>query len=169
LRSIHENESQFHKGHIQDLQKEQAKIQQRISRMYDDKLDGIIDETMFQEKLKEYKGRQYEIVDEIGRHEKGDEAFHITANQVMNLAKRAWELFESSDVDEKRQLLNFVLQNLKLEGKKLLVEAREPFNLLIDAGNCPKGWRRRDSNPRYSIRAHTLSKRAPSATRTLLR
>ncbi|MDP8218070.1 MAG: recombinase family protein [Candidatus Theseobacter exili] len=142
LRSIHENESHFHKEHIQDLQKEQAKIQQRISLMYDDKLDGIIDETMFQEKLKEYKERQYEIVEDIGRHEKGDEAFHVTANQAMNLAKRAWDLFESSEVDEKRQLLNFVLQNLKLENKKLLVEVREPFNLLIEVGSCPKGWGR---------------------------
>ena len=39
---------------------------------------------------------------------------------VINLAARDCEIFEGSEVDEKRQLLNFfVLQNLKLDGKNL--------------------------------------------------
>jgi site-specific DNA recombinase len=40
---------------------------------------------------------------------------HGQANIVMNLAARAKEVFESSEVDEKRQLLNFVFQKLKLD------------------------------------------------------
>jgi len=52
-------------------------------------------------------------------HEKADQNFYITANMVMNLAARAREIFESSEVDEKRELLNLVFQNLKLEGKKM--------------------------------------------------
>lgn len=44
------------------------------------------------------------------------------------LASRARELFESSEVDEKRKLLSFVFQNLKLDGKTLLIDTYEPFN-----------------------------------------
>lgn len=51
---------------------------------------------------------------------------------VMNLAARAREIFESSEVDEKRELLNLVFQNLKLEGKKWLTEVREPFHAMLD-------------------------------------
>ena len=114
---------------MEPLRKEQDKIQQRISRMYDDKLDGLIDEQMYQEKIKEYKARQQEIISQ-------------------NLARRARENFESSEVEEKRQLLNFVFQNLKLEGEKLVVELREPFNLIADTAKCPMGWGRLDSNQR---------------------
>ncbi len=46
---------------------------------------------------------------------------HITANTVLSLAIRARNIFESSEVDEKRQLLNFVFQNLELKEKKLSV------------------------------------------------
>lgn len=99
--------------------------------MYDDKLDGLIDEGLFRQKLEDYKKRQSKLRNQLARHETADLEFHVTANQVMQLAKRAWEIFESSEVEEKRQLLNFVFQNLKLDGKNLLVTLREPFHLFI--------------------------------------
>jgi site-specific DNA recombinase len=148
LKNIHESESLFHKENLETLRKEQDKIQHRISRTYDDKLDGLIDEQMYQEKIKEYKTRQQEIISQMSRHVKADETFHLTANMVLNLARRAREIFESSEVEEKRQLLNFVFQNLKLEGEKLVVELREPFNLIADTAKCPMGWGRLDSNQR---------------------
>jgi len=65
---------------------------------------------------------------------------------MMNLAARAREIFESSEVDEKRQLLNFVFQNLKLDGKKLSIYTCEPFTTLVDYKQCPKGWGNLDLN-----------------------
>ena len=64
------------------------------------------------------KVRQQGIVAKMQRHVKSDETFYITANAVLSLARRTKEIFESSEVNEKRQLLNFVFQNLVLEGKK---------------------------------------------------
>lgn len=84
----------------------------------------------------------------MANHEKADQNFYITANMVMNLAARAKEIFESSEVDEKRQLLNFVFQNLKLDGKNLSIDTCEPFTTLMDYKKCPKGWGRLDSNQR---------------------
>ena len=83
--------------------------------MYEDKLDGLIDEKMYLDKVKDYKARQVEITEQMTRHEKADHNFYVTANMVMNLAARAREIFESSEVDEKRQLLNLVFQNFSLE------------------------------------------------------
>ena len=103
---------------------------------------------MYFEKVRDYKTRQSAIVEQMARHEKADESFYITANMVMNLAARAREIFESSEVDEKRQLLNFVFQNLKLEGKNLSIDTYEPFTTLVDYKKSPKGWGRLDSNQR---------------------
>ena len=83
--------------------------------MYDDRYDGRIDESLFQKKLSEYKERERAIIQEMERHVNVDESFHMTANMVLNLARRAREIFESSEVEEKRQLLNFVFQNLELK------------------------------------------------------
>jgi hypothetical protein len=37
----------------------------------------------------------------------------------MDMTSRAYEVFESSEVEQKRQLINFVLANLKLRDKSL--------------------------------------------------
>ncbi|MDP1880041.1 MAG: hypothetical protein Q8K60_03775 [Parachlamydiaceae bacterium] len=58
LKKIHESESLFHAEGLIALRKEQDKIQRRINQMYDDKLDGLIDEKMYLDKVKDYKARQ---------------------------------------------------------------------------------------------------------------
>lgn len=63
-------------------------------------------------KLKEYKKRQAELEAEMTRYTDADEDFYLTGNMVLNLAKKAYEIFQSSEASEKRQLLNFLLQNL---------------------------------------------------------
>jgi hypothetical protein len=91
---------------------------------------------VFNKKLKEYKEKQAEINERIQNYTDADENFYLTANMVLNLAKRAKEIFESSEVEEKRQLLNFLLQNLKLQGKKLSFELKTPFNAVLQVNKC---------------------------------
>ena len=72
----------------------------------------------------------------------------ITANTVLNLASRAREIFESSEVSEKRQLLNLMFQNLQLRDVNLSVQVTEPFKTMVDYKECPTNWRWRESNSR---------------------
>ena len=111
-------------------------------------MDFLIDEKMYLERIATYKARQTEIIEQMKQHEKADQNFYITANLVMNLAARAKELFESSEVDEKRQLLNLMFQNLKLNGKNMPTQVCEPFNTMIGYKECPTNWRWRESNSR---------------------
>ena len=93
---------------------------------------------MFNKKLKEYKEKQAELNEEMQRYTNADENFYLTANRVLNLAKRAYEVFQSSEVNEKRQLLNFLLQNLELEGKKLLFKLKTPLDTMFLINNSPE-------------------------------
>jgi len=86
---------------------------------------------MFDKKLKEYKERQADIMTEIKMHDWADEKYYITVNKVFSLTQRAFEIFESSEIQEKRQLLNFLLQNLELKGKKLLYKLKTPFDTVL--------------------------------------
>jgi len=84
-----------------------------------------------------HKEKQAEILEGMNTHSKADEEFYLTADKVFSLAKRALEIFESSEVPEKRQLLSFLLQNCKLNGKNILYELNSPFDLLVQASNNP--------------------------------
>lgn len=87
LKKIHESESHFHTESLTVLRKEQDLIQKRVNQMYDDKLDRLIDEKMYLDKVRGYKARQAEIIEQMARHEKADHNFYVTANIVMNLAR----------------------------------------------------------------------------------
>ena len=66
---------------------------------------------------------------------------HATANQnyieegikLLQLARRARELFENQRANEKRKLLDFVLSNSVWKNGKLLAEYRQPFDVLAVA------------------------------------
>jgi hypothetical protein len=144
LKDIYEAEGKVLSRTEDETEKGQDQIQHRISKLYDDRYDGKIDEVFFERKLKEYKDREFAILQKMETHAKGDESFHITANMVLSLARRTREIFKSSEVGEKRQLLNFVFQNFELKDKKLLISYREPFKMIKDAsfvekrpGMCP--------------------------------
>jgi hypothetical protein len=95
-----------------------------------------------------YKIRQSEIVEEMKRHEVADLNFHSTANMVLKLAVIARELFENSEVEEKRQLLNLASQNLPPKDISLSLQVDELFKITMDYKNCPREWGRLDSNQR---------------------
>ena len=44
-------------------------------------------------------------------------------------------MFKSSKVEQKRQLINLLLSNLKLRGKTLEFELKKPFNVLVNLQN----------------------------------
>lgn len=98
-----------------------------------------ITDEMYDKKLKEFKERQSAILTDMSIHSEADEEFYLIANTILNIAKRALEIFKSSEVPEKRQLLNFLLQNCQLEGKNLVFSMRSPFDKILATSNQPIG------------------------------
>jgi len=93
---------------------------------------GRITQDEYDKKAHELKQRQYELNRQLELHTKADEAFNVTVSSLMGLASRAYELFESSKVDQKRQLMSFVLSNLRLKGKNLEFSMRKPFDAFMN-------------------------------------
>jgi hypothetical protein len=74
---------------------------------------------MFNQKLKQLKERQAQLNDDLKTYTQADEAYYLTANRVMGIAKRAEDILKRSEPAERRQFLNLLFQNLVLDGKKL--------------------------------------------------
>ena len=72
----------------------------------------------------------------MSAHQRADKEFYTTIALILRLAKRAYILFESSEPMEKRALLNFLLQNCTLTGKKLNFTLKKPFNAVVSANGC---------------------------------
>jgi len=87
----------------------------------------------YDRKCQELKNRQYNINEQIKSYLKADETFKITANTVLSIASKAYDLFLSSTIEQKRKLISYVFSNLELKGVTLQYSLKKPFDLMV---NC---------------------------------
>ena len=97
---------------------------------------------MYNKKREEYRAKQKEITDKITRLGLADEDYYLTSEYLLQLANRAYDLFISSEAEEKRQLLKLTLQNLELDGKTVEFELVKPFDKVF-ACTSSQSWLRR--------------------------
>lgn len=76
---------------------------------------------------------------ELEEYTKADLEYHIHVSIVLNLCRRMGKIFESSEIMEKRTILNFLLQNPTVSGKKLEFTLRKPFNTVLELATFPTG------------------------------
>jgi site-specific DNA recombinase len=107
------------------LQAEVAKLDRRIEMIYEDKLDGAIDEVFFKRKTEECRAERATLVEEIAKQQ---QAGRDPAGDVAALANRAAELFERQPAIEKRKLLRFVVEGCKWTQGALTYTLKPPFD-----------------------------------------
>lgn len=111
-----------------------------IDNLYLDKLKGRITDSEYD---RFYTSLREQITDISVRLEKLQEAednYYITAKYLLNLVNRAFDIFISSEVEEKRQLIKFILSNLRLDDEKLLWNTEKPFDLILNCSDRQQ-WR----------------------------
>ena len=136
---------------MSQLEKTARQIEDRENRLLDVFLQKNITETIFIKKQQELKDEKARINTERELYQTADQKFKDTIVTAFQLISQAYTLFQGSKIEQKRQFINFIFSNLKLNGNKLDFTLREPLNMLVNFKDRP-GWRReRDSNPRYSI------------------
>ena len=116
LKQSHKGKVDFHQTMLEKYRKEYQRYEARIEVMYEDKLNGSITESFYNKKREEYRLKQKEITQNIARLSGADEEYYITSEYLLQLANRAYDLFMSSEAEEKRQLFKTDTSELKIEG-----------------------------------------------------
>ena len=132
LKTNHKNKSEFHRSLLNRYQADYQKYQTMIENAYDDKVAGSITVNYYEKKQKEYRAKQRKLESKIKKLRFADEDYYLTSNYLLKLASKASELFESSEMHEKRQLIKLTLQNPELDGKKVRFNWIKPFDTIAD-------------------------------------
>lgn len=132
LRKLHEGEKYFNKQQITRIQAEYNRVQNRIDKLLDLHLDESITSQEYANKLQSLKRKQGTLTIELEEHTKGDYEFHITVDRVLNLTKNMKDIFDSSETKEKREIVNYLLQNPKVEDKQITFELKKPFDVVLE-------------------------------------
>lgn len=137
LRENHEYKAKYHKEQIQDLDTRYSSLQTKKDRLLNLYLEDRISQEMYDSKLKALENEQNQIITDKQEHTQADHKYHITAKNVLELARRAGELFECANDAEKNELLKLVLSNATLTGKKLEFTIRKPFDTIVKVEGFP--------------------------------
>lgn len=112
-------ESEFACVSADELNKKIKLLQRRLSQLYTDKCDGIIDNKIYMTKRDEW---QHELDVALVKYEKiakaGNE-FVGSVELLLNLCKDAPQLYLSQSPEEKRKLMNLLMSNPVFDGETI--------------------------------------------------
>lgn len=114
LKSSHTDKVEFHTGLLKRYQSDYDMYENRLAKMYEDKLDGSITQSFYEEKRIEYRKKQKAINEKIAKLHIADEEYYLNSEYILKLVTNAKLLFESSEPEDERILLKMSLQNLTL-------------------------------------------------------
>lgn len=155
----HANEQERYIGTKTRLQKEYDELDAELEELFKDRKQFASRHDIFERMVKKIEKRQKDLLDDLSDHSDGDKAFVIGASYLLDVCSRAVELFdaESTKIEQKRYLLDFILSNATLDGEKLLFTLKEPFEAVINIQKTGKWYARQDSNLRpFGSKPNTL-------------
>ena len=146
MESSFKAEQAVYHSSIDQYRKEYDEIDTMVEKAYMDSLRGRITESQYENIFTKLKERQEFLNTKINNHTVADKEFIVTSLYIIELANRAVELFDSCELNEKRQLINFALSNLSLKGKKLIWNYKKPFDAMALCSKNVNWLRDLDSN-----------------------
>ncbi|MFZ7113386.1 MAG: recombinase family protein [Desulfatiglandales bacterium] len=130
LRESHADEKQYHADQMASLQTQYDKLQRRLDAMYEDKLDGRINQTYYDQKSSTWKKEQDDIFRKMERLQGANRSYLDEGIKLLELAQHAVILYEKQTAQEKRKIINFVCSNSLWKDGRLIPNYRQPFDIL---------------------------------------
>lgn len=80
---------------------------------------------------KSFRDKQNFHQRKLSQIQSADEEYYVTCSYLLELASRSYELFMSSELDEKRAIIQLVFQNLYMDKGILCYDLQKPFDSIL--------------------------------------
>ena len=141
LNETHQGKMDFHNKQYDKLVQEQKSLTGMMDTLYIDRLKGRITEDAYDKFFQSFNEKKVEVETRLSLLNEAEDNYYITAKYILDIANRAYDLFVRSEVEERRQLLKLVLQNLRLADKTVRYDALKPFDTILNYNNNQPGLR----------------------------
>lgn len=126
-----------------------AALRTRMDQMYEDKLDGRIDEALWARKANEWREQERCLeasIEQLSTPLTPERV--LTVQRILELANKAYSLYLTRNPAEQGQLLRMVLLNCATDGVNLWPTYRKPFDLIFQRAQRKEWSGRADLNCR---------------------
>ena len=123
---------EYSKEKIEALKKGLILMENRLDKIYEDKLDGVISAEFFNKKFKEYTAEKEKINKEMSKFSQGGNEYYEAGIAIHDLAYRAKDIYLSNKAtdDDRRLLLSYAFSKMTLTNGILTTEYSPAFEFL---------------------------------------
>ena len=139
LKESHVDEKAYHGETIAKLTSQLNKLQQKLDQVYDDRLEEKITEEFWAKKSEQWKEEQSRILSKVKWYQSANKSYFDEGIKILELANKAYSLYQKAEVQEKGKLLKYMLSNCQLTNETLYPTYRKPFDLIAE-GNRSQEW-----------------------------
>lgn len=136
---------------------ELADVEEKQKKLLDLLIAGTVPAEVYRSKNAEYETAKIELQAKIEKLQMPDTSVERAIDKVLNFSQNSFAIFKSSQIEEKRRILNIVFANFLMDGKNPEISMRKNFKLLSKIGACKDWCPGEDSN------FHCLRQHAPEA------
>lgn len=140
------DEQKYYHQQLKTIESQLTTLRHRQSKLYEDKLDGLITHEFWLERHNAYAQDIVRLEDASRQHQEGNNDYIENGSRLIELAKNAHRLFISQSPTEQRKLINLVLSNIRLDRGNLHYEHKKPFDLFAKMTGCKEWWAILESN-----------------------
>lgn len=130
MEKIINQQNEAHNVEVKAIRKKYDMCQDKIKRLHSLLLEGHITPEEYRDMNEELKKEQYELDEKLKLLTEADEKFSIAVATILSLGNNAYQIFQSSKVETKREILNLLLSNLTLKDRKISYTLRKPYDCL---------------------------------------
>jgi site-specific DNA recombinase len=129
------------------IQQRLAAVRTRMDQIYEDKLEGKIDEGFWARKQADYREQERQLEAALSAATASVTADHVlTAKRIFELSSKAHFLYLTRNLADRGQLLKSVLLNCTTDGATLTPTYRKPFDLIFERAKTEDWSGRADLN-----------------------
>lgn len=131
LKKGHDDIQLYYQTAISETRSKINKLNKKIDMLYDDRLEGRITTSDYDNYVTKYKNDKIELENKLIEYTNNDKSFVVTAEHLLRLAQNAKTVFESSQPAQKNRILRTLLANCKINQKRLQLNLLQPFSSLV--------------------------------------
>lgn len=128
IKNAKESEVAFRNDELARLKAEATKIEGRLEKLFNMRLDDEIDKQTYEDKRDELKLKKSRLETQIKAHGEADDGFNETVLDLLELISHVGEAFsKGKSIENKQLLLHFIFKKLVLKEGNIGYELNPPF------------------------------------------
>ncbi len=130
IRADHKMEADYKTSTLNALNQRYNSLQRQLDILYDDRLAEKISQVRWEEKQKDINTEREDILSDIERIKDEETKYFELYINILDLARRAREIYEKRSPEERRLLLTHIFSNLVIKDKKAIHYLTKPVEQL---------------------------------------